>query len=110
MTLASVWLLAEKLPIPRRAWSTSRWVMQNRSRAAGAEVAPAGHTLPCHRGGGLGFQEGDLAMPRNRATSAASPPGTGLTAGSCPVHQQETAALRATSLVLLPSQAMKIVF
>ena len=109
MTLDSVWLPAEKLLIPRRARSTSRWVMQNRSRAAGAKLAPAGPTLPCCRGGGLGFQEA-LAMPRNRAPLAVSHPGAGLTAGTCPVHQQETATLRATSLVLLPSQAMKTVF
>lgn len=109
-TLASVWLPAEALLIPRRAQSASGRGTQNRSRAAGAELAAVGHTLPCRRGGGLAFQEEGLAMPTNRGPSAASQPGKGLTAGTCPVHQQETATLRATSLFLLPSQAMKIVF
>lgn len=69
-----------------------------------------GHTLPCHKDGGLGFQEEGLAMPRNQAPSPAPHPGTGLTAGTCPAHQQETATLRTTRLVVLPSQAREMYF
>lgn len=86
MTLASIWLPAEKMLVPRTARFTTGWVMQNRSHAAGAEQAPVIHTLPCHGNGGLCFQEEDLAMPRNWEPLAASHPGTGLTAGTCLVH------------------------